>query len=140
MPNCTLPRDSLRLTPACTARWTLPTTISKACWRGRCRESHLMDSLNPEHPPVTAAPAGRPLIWGFWGTALWGLFIFAAMFIGQIAVVGWLVLRQGGPIDIATMVHVVSGGITIALSVIAGLPAVLAALWLAIRLSRMPFA
>ncbi len=55
-------------------------------------ESQLMDSLNPEHPPVTAAPAERrPLVWKFWGTALWGLFIFAAMFIGQIAVVAWFV-------------------------------------------------
>ncbi len=100
-----------------------------------------MDSLNPEHPPVTAAPAGRgPQVWKFWGTALWGLFIFAAMFIGQIAVVAWFVLRQGGPIDIATAVHVVGGGITISLSVITGLPAVLAALWLAIHFSRTPFA
>jgi uncharacterized protein len=100
-----------------------------------------MDSLNPEHPPVTVTPVGRrPLIWKFWGTALWGLFIFAAMFIGQIAVVVWFMLRQGGPIDMATAVHVVSRGVTISLSVIWGLPAVLAALWLAIRLSRTPFA
>ena len=100
-----------------------------------------MDSLNPEHPPVAAAPAGRrPLVWKFWGTALWGLFIFAAMFIGQIAVVFWFMLRQGGPIDVATAVHVVSRGTTISLSVIWGLPAVLAALWIAIRLSRTPFA
>jgi membrane protease YdiL (CAAX protease family) len=99
-----------------------------------------MDSLNPEHPPVTVTPAGRrPLIWKFWGTALWGLFIFAAMFIGQIAVVVWFMLRQGGPIDMAAAVHVVSRGVTISLSVIWGLPAVLAALWLAIRLSRTPF-
>ena len=104
-------------------------------------ESQLMDSLNPEHPPVTATPAGqRPLVWKFWGTALWGLFIFAAIFIGQIAVVAWFIVRQGGPIDVATAVHVVGGGITISLSVITGLPAVLAALWLAIHFSRTPFA
>jgi membrane protease YdiL (CAAX protease family) len=100
-----------------------------------------MDSLNPEHPPATVAPAEhRPRIWKFWATALWGLFIFTAMFVGQIAVVLWFVLRHGGPIDIATTVHVVGGGIPISLSVIAGLPAVLAALWLAIHLSRTPFA
>src|SRR5229473_5579407 len=104
-------------------------------------ESQLMDSLNPEHPPVIVAPAERrPRIWKFWGTVLWGLFIFAAMFVGQIAVVVWFVLRQGGPIDIAAAVHVVGGGITISLSVICGLPAVLAALWIAIRISRTPFA
>lgn len=100
-----------------------------------------MDSLNPEHPPVAMTRAGRrPRIWKFWGTVLWGLFIFAAMFIGQIAVVFWFMLRQGSPVDIASAVHVVSRGVTISLSVIWGLPAVLAALWLAIRVSRTPFA
>src|SRR6266852_5889499 len=92
-------------------------------------ESHLMDSL--EIPAGSAAPAltsvihsQPPRIWKFWGTALWGLFI----------------LRRGGPIDIAAAVHVVGGGLTISLSVIMGLPAVLAALWIAIRISRTPFA
>src|SRR5260370_3488547 len=98
-----------------------------------------------------AAPAARalapvigtqppPRIWKFWGTALWGLFIFAAMFIGQIGVVAWFILRRGGPIDIAAAIHVGGGGLTISLSVIMGLPAVLAALWIAIRISRTPFA
>ncbi len=65
-------------------------------------ESQLMDSLNPEHPPVTVVPAERrPRIWKFWGTALWGLFVFAALFVGQIAVVAWFVLRREGPIDVA---------------------------------------
>ena len=62
------------------------------------------------------------------------------MFVGQIAVVGWFVLRQDGPIDVASATHVLGSGLTISLSVIMGLPAVLAALWLAIRLSRTPFA
>jgi hypothetical protein len=101
-----------------------------------------MDSLNPESLPlvVMSAPARRsPKIWKFWGTALWGLFIFAAMFAGQMAVVLYFVLRQEGPIDLAAAIHVVGGGLTISLSVITGLPAVLAALWLAIRASRTPF-
>jgi membrane protease YdiL (CAAX protease family) len=90
--------------------------------------------------PIAAVPAQRqPRIWKFWGTALWGLFIFAAMFVGQLAVVGWLVLRQSGPFDIAAAIHVVGGGLTISLSVIMGLPAVLAALWVAIRVSRTAF-
>jgi membrane protease YdiL (CAAX protease family) len=71
---------------------------------------------------------------------LWGLFIFAAMFVGQVAVVAWFVLRQQGPFDMAAAVHVLGGGVTISLSVITGLPAVLAALWLPIRLSRTSFA
>jgi membrane protease YdiL (CAAX protease family) len=89
-----------------------------------------MDSLNSELP-VAAPPAipvqRPPRIWKFWGTVLWGLFVFAAMFVGQMAVVAWFV-------------HAVGGGLTISLSVIAGLPAVLLALWIAIRVSRTPFA
>src|ERR1700730_2411476 len=104
-----------------------------------------MDSL--EIPAGPTAPALTPLIrtprppriWKFWGTALWGLFIFAGMFVGQIAVVAWFVLRRGAPIDIAAAIHVVGGGLTISLSVIMGVRAVLAALWIAIRISRTPF-
>jgi uncharacterized protein len=107
-------------------------------------ESLLMDSLQVPADPVTPAPAipiqRPPRIWKFWGTALWGLFIFAAMFVGQIAVVAWFILRQGGPIDVAGAIRVLGGGLTISLSVIMGLPAVLAALWIAIRVSRTPFA
>jgi membrane protease YdiL (CAAX protease family) len=101
-----------------------------------------MDSLDPASPAalVPVVPSQRPQkIWKFWGTALWGLFIFAAMFVGQIAVVAWFVLRREGPIDFAAAIHVVGGGLTISLSVIMGLPAVLAALWLAIRISGTPF-
>ncbi len=107
-------------------------------------ESALMDSL--EVPDVSAAPTPvgpihrPPRIWKFWGTALWGLFVFGGMFVGQLAVVGWFVLWQEGPIDLAAAIHVVGGGLTISLSVIMGLPAVLAALWIAIRITRTPFA
>jgi len=101
-----------------------------------------MDSLETT-APVAPIPVVRaehpPRIWKFWGTALWGLFVFAAMFVGQLAVVGWLVLRREGPIDIAAAIQVVGGGLTISLSVIMGLPAVLAALWIAIRFSRTAF-
>src|SRR3954451_2007493 len=101
-----------------------------------------MDSLDSADALVLAPaiPTQRhQRIWKFWGTALWGLFIFAAMFVGQIAVVAWFVLRREGPIDLAAAIHVVGGGLTISLSVIMGLPAVLAALWIAIRFSRTPF-
>src|SRR5712675_1417209 len=106
-------------------------------------ESPLMDSINSE-VPAAPVPVIRteppPRIWKFWGTLLWGLFVFAAMFAGQIAVVAWFVLRREGPLDLAAAIHVVGGGLTISLSVIMGLPAVLAALWIAIRFSRTPFA
>jgi hypothetical protein len=106
-----------------------------------------MDSLTPptipsDIPPVAITPIVQlpPRIWKFWGTMLWGLFIFAAMFVGQLAVVGWFMLRQPGQLDIADAIRVLGGGLTISLSVITGLPAVLAALWVPIRLSRTPFA
>jgi membrane protease YdiL (CAAX protease family) len=101
-----------------------------------------MDSLDPASPAASAsAIPGQdpPRVWKFWGTALWGLLIFAAMFAGQMAVVLWFVLWREGPIDVAAAIHVVGGGLTISLSVIAGLPAVLAALWLAIRVSGTSF-
>jgi membrane protease YdiL (CAAX protease family) len=101
-----------------------------------------MDSVDSADAAVLAPenPARRrPRIWKFWGTTLWGLFVFAAMFVGQIAVVAWFVLRRDGPFDVAGAIHVVGGGLTISLSVIMGLPAVVAALWSAIRLSGTPF-
>jgi membrane protease YdiL (CAAX protease family) len=102
-----------------------------------------MDSLNSAD---LAAPAPvirterPPRIWKFWGTALWGLFVFAGMFVGQLAVVAWFLLRREGPIDLAAAIHVVGSGLTISLSVITGLPAVVGALWIAIRITRTPFA
>src|SRR5436190_23461226 len=101
-----------------------------------------MDSLNTELVAMPAAvlPVRRaPYIWKFWGTALWGLVVFAAMFVGQMAVLAWFMFRREGPIDMAAAIHVAGGGLTISLSVITGLPAVLAALWIAIRLTRTPF-
>ena len=93
-----------------------------------------MDSLNPESLPLIVAPAERaPRIWKFWGTALWGLFIFAGMFVGQVAVIFYFWARQGGAMDVASAIHVVGGGLTISLSVIMGLPAVMIAAWIAIR-------
>ena len=101
-----------------------------------------MDSLDIDgsaaFAPVIRAQR-QPRIWKFWGTALWGLFVFVAMFAGQMAVVAWFVLRREGPIDMAAAIHIVGGGLTISLSVIMGLPAVLGALWIAIRVSRTPF-
>jgi uncharacterized protein len=104
-----------------------------------------MDSLSPESSAALAPAADlRPRVWKFWGTAFWGFIVFVAMFVGQIAVVGWFMLRLNGPIDHNTFDEavrtVVSHGLTISLSVITGLPAVLAALWLAIRIKGAGFA
>jgi membrane protease YdiL (CAAX protease family) len=94
----------------------------------------MMDSLDPANPPLTIMPGSeRSTVWPFWRTTLWGLFIFVAMFAGQMVVIVYLVLKHGGPFDAAVITRVVGGGVTMSLSVITGLPAVLAALWLATR-------
>jgi membrane protease YdiL (CAAX protease family) len=101
----------------------------------------LESSASPAAPTPVIPAQRHQRIWKFWGTALWGGFGFAAMAAGQTAVVAWFVLRQDGPINLAAAVRdVVGDGFAISLSVILGVPAVLAALWLPIRLSRTPFA
>src|SRR5260221_11871915 len=85
-----------------------------------------MDSLDVPAAPAALTPVigtqPPPRIWKFWGTALWGLFIFAGMFIGQIGVVAWLILRRGGPIDIAAAIHAGGGGPANFLSLVIGFP------------------
>jgi membrane protease YdiL (CAAX protease family) len=98
------------------------------------------DAASPaDAPPVIPKPQRPPRVWKFWGTALWGLFIFAGVFVGQVGVIGYFVLRHGS-LDFAEAIRVIGGGMTISLSVIFGLPAVLAATWIAIRPTRTPFA
>jgi hypothetical protein len=50
-----------------------------------------MDTTESAADPIAPAPVipsqRPPRIWKFWGTLLWGLFVFAAMFVGQVAVV-----------------------------------------------------
>src|SRR4030095_3395068 len=89
-------------------------------------------------PPALPDPR-PPRVWKFWGTTLWGLFIFAAMFLGQAAVIAYFVLRQGGLSDVAEAIRVVGSGLTISLSVLLGLTAVLLATWIAIRPTRITF-
>jgi len=85
-----------------------------------------MDSINSE-VPAAPAPVIRtepsPRVWKFWGTALWGLFIFAAMFVGQI---GWCLVRIAAGKDRSIWPPrstSSAAGLTISLSVIMGLPA-----------------
>lgn len=100
-----------------------------------------MDSLNLENPPIRVAPARPPRVWKFWGTLLWGLVAVAAMLVGQAAVVMMFVFKQGWPADLPqAMMAAASSGLVISLSVMAGLPAVAAVLWPAIRVAGMGFA
>jgi membrane protease YdiL (CAAX protease family) len=98
----------------------------------------------PESPAATPAPhpgeQRQPRIWKFWGTSLWGLLLFAAMFAGQFLLVLAFFLAKGPPFDISSIKAVASAGTVISLSVMMGLPAVLAVLWLATRIARMPLA
>ena len=101
-----------------------------------------MDSLTPETPPLVVPPElpTRRHVWKFWGTALWGLFAFAALFAGQALVLGYEVLRNWGTADLAETIRAAAGsGLTLSLSVIMGLPAVAAALWFAIRFTDTSF-
>lgn len=99
-----------------------------------------MDSPSLDAPPGVVATARPPKIWKFWGTTLWGLFIFAAMFAGQLAVFGYVVLQQPGPFDLHAAALMAATGVTISLSVIMGVPAVAGACWIAIKPTRTPFA
>ncbi len=139
--SCSRPRALPGIMPACMAQSILRAKISAVCWSGAAMKAELMDSLSPASPPRRCGTVAdrAPRIWKFWGTALWGLFIFAGMFLGQAAVIGYFVLRQGGSLDVAEVIRVVGGGLTISLSVIMGLPAVAAAAWIAIRPTRTTF-
>lgn len=102
-----------------------------------------MSTLENDVSPPTPAPlklVRPPRIWKFIGTSLWGLFIFALMFVGQFVAVVYVALRDGGQFDSALIKAVSSGGVMISLSVMAGLPAVLLAIWIATRAARMRFA
>lgn len=83
------------------------------------------ETLPPPLPPRR--------VWKFIGTSLWGLFIFVAMFTGQLAVVGYLLWRHGGGFDIARITAMAGNGVTLSMSVIMGLPAVMLAIWIATR-------
>src|SRR3954447_24079160 len=119
--------------------------LFKAKTSGICRSASIKkaDMSSLEGPAASAAPlpdAPPPQkVWKFWGTALWGALIFAGMFAGQFALVACFLLAKGPPFDLASMRAVASSGTVISLSVIMGLPAVLAVLWLATRLSGTPF-
>jgi membrane protease YdiL (CAAX protease family) len=99
-----------------------------------------MDSLNPGQPPLVVPPAeSRPRVWKFWGTALWGLFVFVAMFVGQVGAVLALAVLGGHPVNMASIELVGREPQALALSVIMGLPATLAAVWLAVRIKSASF-
>lgn len=96
-------------------------------------------SFTETSPADAAALSRAPRVWKFWGTTLWGALVFAAMFAGQFALVACFFVAKGPPFDLGSIKTVAGSGTVISLSVIMGLPAVLAVLWLATRLSGTPF-
>jgi membrane protease YdiL (CAAX protease family) len=101
-----------------------------------------LETLAVAETHVALPPAAKPpRVWKFWGTTLRGLLAFGAMFVGQLTVFGYEIVRSSEPIDLAGLiVKTVSSGTAVALSVIMGLPAVCLALWIAIRVARNGFA
>jgi uncharacterized protein len=99
-----------------------------------------MSSLDSPVAPAPSSAPRPPGVWKFWGTVLWGGLVFVAMFAGQFALVAGFFLAKGPPFDAASITAVASAGTVISLSVMMGLPAVLAVLWLATRMARTPFA
>jgi membrane protease YdiL (CAAX protease family) len=108
-------------------------------------ESALMDSLDPLGPPVTIAPARHePRTLGFWLTAMWGLLIIVAFFVGQLTPIGYFLLRHDGPLNSlalfqAALIQIASSSLTVSLSAIMGVPGVLIPAYFAIRYTRIPF-
>jgi membrane protease YdiL (CAAX protease family) len=93
-------------------------------------------------PAVSMAPPAMPRpprVWKFIGTSLWALLAFGALFAGQMVVVAWFLMKGETPSDFEAAKALLTSGLTISLSVVMGLPAVCAALWLATWTARMPF-
>jgi len=93
--------------------------------------------------PDAPAPAREPRVWKFWGTSLWGLLIFVALFLGQGATLLILLLMEKDTAGLSfsgLLQHIAMGGKALSLSVLTGLPAVLFAIWIATRSARQRFA
>src|ERR1700752_2141441 len=92
VPNCSQARALPEITAPCMALSRSGAMILATCSSALYpNEGWLMDSLDPASPAavvIDAAGEGKPSVWKFWGTAFWGFVVFAAMFAGQIAVVG----------------------------------------------------
>ena len=64
-------------------------------------------------PAAPVAPPRQPRVWKFWGTLLWGIFAFVAMFLGQIVVVAYVLATRDASLDLNVMKMLLGSGTTI---------------------------
>jgi len=109
-------------------------------------ESLALEYVDPQGPPVLVEPGHRaPRRLGFWRTALWGVLVIVAFFVGQLVPIGYFVLTSPGALNSIEALkqalnNIGSSPAIIALSAIMGLPGLLIPLYFAIRSTRLPFA
>ncbi|BAM89242.1 putative CAAX family protease [Bradyrhizobium oligotrophicum S58] len=109
-------------------------------------DAAVMDSLDPLQPPQQVARAQhQPRTLGFWRTTLWGLLVIVLFFVGQLTPIVYFLVRHDGSFNGAVefqtaMVQVASRSLTVSLSAIMGVPAILLPIYFAVRHTRMSFA
>lgn len=102
-----------------------------------------MSAVEDPADGAPVSPAGKsrePRAWKFFGTSVWGLVLFAAMFAGQVVGLVYFLIVNGESFDMSSVATLAANGRVISLSVIMGLPAILLVLWIATRWSGIPFA
>jgi membrane protease YdiL (CAAX protease family) len=90
---------------------------------------------------VPASPVPKmPRTWKFFGTALWGVAAFVAMSVGQLIAVMIAIGLYADAVNEESIRAFFEHGGVVAGSVLLGLPAALAVLWLATHMARRSFA
>jgi hypothetical protein len=100
-----------------------------------------MSSLEISASPAATAPPRTPRTWYFLGTTVVGLIAYGAMVLAQVIAIVPVLVRYAEPTITEAQVRQLShhGGL-FAAATIAACPAVLAVLWIAIRIARRRFA
>jgi hypothetical protein len=91
---------------------------------------------------LSASSAERPgrRVWTFWPTLLWGVGIFVALALAQIASFAAILSWRSPTFEVSGLVRLSSDGLVVALATLAVAPATLGVVALAVRLARADFA